>query len=121
MTPKLDIPITLELAQSAYPQYDWTLGYRVSDDFLTVTRVPMFGEGSYKGTLEWDYSSYRDGRYDWPHRWVLEIVFHDNLCYLTKEEMSNELGNSVTEYERKKSILASLKDQSPIARLGDVV
>ena len=46
MTPKLDIPITLELAQSAYPQ---------------------------------------------------------------------------TEYERKKSILASLKDQSPIAPSGDVV
>lgn len=110
MTPKLDIPITLELAQSAYPQYDWTLGYRVSDDYLTVTRIPVFNQGPWKGTLEWWHT-----RYGERYRWMLEIVFRDRLCYLTREEMSNDLSNSVTEYERKKSILASLKDQSPIA------
>lgn len=111
MTPKLDIPITLELAKSAYPQYNWVLGYQVSEDFSTVTRVPMFGEGPWKGLLQWTHENINHRHIDdiTTYRWVLSIISVDRLCYSTKDELRSELAAQINEYESKSRLFADLQ------------
>lgn len=120
----MNIPVTLELAQSAYPEEKWILGYRVAPDFKTLDRVVLSNDYAPMCELKWKkVSSHLFGGLS---RWVLMdgyVESSDGFHYATHDEMMAGLRRMRSDYEELSELIRTLEEeaQSPVTPSGDVV